>query len=66
MAFRFVLRNRHGDDAGMFVTAAPEWRVGDVDMRKPGDYFRIVEMEEPLDDEAHGVWTVDPVDADSA
>ena len=37
--------------------------IGDVYMRKPGDYLRILEMSEPPDDEAHGVWKVEPVDA---
>src|ERR1044071_1783531 len=66
MPFRFLLRNRHGDDAGTFVTAVPDWRVGEVYMRRPGDYFRIVAIDDAPDDETHGVWTVEPVDADAA
>jgi hypothetical protein len=62
--FRFLRRNRNGDDTGTFTTAAPDWRVGDVYMHRPGDYFRILEMEEPPDDDgAHGVWTIESVDA---
>jgi len=64
MPFRYLLRNRHGDDAGMFVTAAPEWREGDVYMLKPGD--RILEMIKPADDDTHGVWVIEAVDADAA
>jgi hypothetical protein len=66
MPFRYLLRNRNGDDVGTFTSAAPEWRVGDVYMRKPGDYYRILEIGEPPDDAAHAVWIIEPVDADAA
>jgi len=37
-----------------------------VYIRSPGDYFRILAIDDPPDDEAHGVWTVEPVDVDAA
>jgi hypothetical protein len=40
--------------------------VGEVYIRSPGDYLRILAIDEPPDDEAHGVWTIEPVDADDA
>jgi hypothetical protein len=55
-----LLRNRNGGDAGTFVTAVPDWTVGEVYMRSPGDYFRILAIDDPPDDQAHGVWTIEP------
>jgi hypothetical protein len=64
--FRYLLVRPDGEpaDPGMFLTAIPNWKVGDEflagsDLRK----FRILDVNsEQVPDGAHGVLTVEPVD----
>lgn len=65
--FRFELRYRDGEDAGTFVTAAPDWDAGMTFQTGDGRKLRIVRMV-PLDlidgyadSPVYGLWEVEPV-----
>lgn len=66
--FKYVLELADGDvaDPAMFITAVPDWQVGDEflasrELKK----FRILSITPNLDeaklDVWHGVWVVEPV-----
>jgi hypothetical protein len=46
----------------VLVTAAPEWREGDVFLPRGGERFRILAIEPTMDGEVpfHATWTVEP------
>jgi hypothetical protein len=56
MSFVFRLETVDGQDLGTFATAVPNWKVGDVASRRPGDSSRIVEVRS---DGEENVWTVE-------
>ena len=64
--YALVLESAEPADPGMFVTAAPDWRVGDEFLASSLQKFRIVAIEPTMDpDEARdtfkAVWVVEPV-----
>jgi hypothetical protein len=51
------------NDVGEFVSATPEWDVGDRFTTGDGRRLRIVDMLETADDvRVYGAWVVEPVD----
>ena len=65
--FRFELRYRNGDDAGTFITAAPNWDAGMTFITGDGRKLRIVRIvpldliDEFADSPVCGFWEVEPV-----
>jgi hypothetical protein len=50
--FRYVLNSPEGDDLGEFVTAAPDWRIGEAFHTSDGRRFRILEIVPFLEEDA--------------
>jgi hypothetical protein len=42
--FRYVLNSPDGEDLGEFVTAVPDWRIGEAFHTRDGRRFRILEI----------------------
>jgi hypothetical protein len=62
MAFKFRMVDRDGGDLGMFTTAAPDWRRGDVVLLSPQRRVKILDTREPKDEaQFAGEWVVEPV-----
>lgn len=49
MSFRYRLTYPDGEDAGIFETAVPDWRVGDVFRTGDGRYLHIRAIRVPLE-----------------
>ena len=69
--FKYLLALPDGEpaDPAVFVTAVPNWAIGETFMVYGGKQFRIVAKSEDLDelDELyergfHGLWVVEPLD----
>ncbi len=64
MSFRFLLHTVDGDDAGPFVTGAPNWEVGEKFLTGDGRHLRIVNILPLADAYPEGVydsaWMVEP------
>jgi len=71
--FKFLLMLRGGEppDAAAFVTAVPNWSVGETFMVAGGKQFRILGINEEVDVEGledlyergiNGIWMVEPAD----
>jgi hypothetical protein len=69
--FRFLLVLTDGTplDPAVFVTAIPNWRVGDECMLGDGSRFRILDINTDMADDQleelycrgiNGIWVVDP------
>jgi hypothetical protein len=50
--FRYVLNSPEGEDLGEFVTAVPDWRVGEAFQTGDGRRFRILEIVPFLEEDA--------------
>jgi hypothetical protein len=61
MPFEFQMVAHDGSDRGVFVTAAPDWGVGDVVMLSPQSRVRILETREATDETLTGEWVVEPL-----
>jgi hypothetical protein len=66
VAFRYELRDRHGDYLGTFVTADESWQLGDVFTTGDGCALRIIGTAAP--EQSHerpaftGGWKVEAVE----
>jgi hypothetical protein len=66
--FRFFLVDAHGqvlDPAG-FITAVPNWSVGETFLLGHGERLRILEIKTEIDEEFvaagfNGIFTVEPI-----
>jgi hypothetical protein len=58
--FRYVLNSPEGDDLGEFVTAVPDWRIGEAFHTADGRRFRILEIMPFLEEDAvySAMWKV--------
>jgi len=64
--FLLVLENDEPADPPAFVTAVPNWTVGETIWIGDGERFRILEIQTDIDDELveqgfHGVFPVEPI-----
>jgi hypothetical protein len=66
--FRYLLALENGEPAepAMFVTAVPDWHVGDTFFATGGQLFRILAIEPEMDEAtalnvATGLFVVEPV-----
>jgi hypothetical protein len=68
--FKYLLALQEGQppDPAVFVTAVPNWAIGEMFMVGGGKQFRIVakgedldELEELYEQGVHGFWVVEPV-----
>jgi hypothetical protein len=66
MTFRYELRLNDGSYAGTFVTAVPNWQVGDTFTTGDGRDLRIIEIvpveliEASSERPAFALWAVEP------
>ena len=63
--FRYACLLEDGEpvDPTVFVTAVPDWYVGDTFLTRYGEQFEIVDVQMPPEgaEDLNGVWTVRPV-----
>jgi hypothetical protein len=65
IGFRYAIHDAEGEDVGDFVTAVPNWSVGERFVTGDGRAFRILKIV-PFDyeseSETNGMWMVEPVE----